>query len=71
MNDRIKKLLVQCTHPSLDGEFATSYVDQEKFAELIVRECLDILDDEDDGEIEGRSIRIARIRIKEQFGIKE
>ena len=42
-----------------------------KFAELIVRECLDILDDEDDGELAGRSVRIAAIRIKKHFGVEE
>lgn len=43
----------------------------EKFAELIVSECLDILDDEDDGGYEGRSVRIAAHRIKELFGVEE
>ena len=42
-----------------------------KFAELIVRECLDILDDEDDSELAGRSVRIAAIRIKKHFGVEE
>lgn len=39
MNERLKALLVQCTQESIDGQFANPYVDQEKFAELIVREC--------------------------------
>ena len=40
------------------------------FAKLIVEECLDILDDEDDGDLEGRSVRIAAIRIKKLFGVE-
>lgn len=43
----------------------------EKFAELIVKECLDILDDEDTGDIYGKSVRIAAIRITTHFGVEE
>jgi hypothetical protein len=43
---------------------------EKKFAELIVRECIDILDDEDDGELTGRSVRIAAIRIKKHFEVE-
>ena len=39
MNKRIRELLAQCTQESIDGPFASPYVDQEKFAELIVQEC--------------------------------
>lgn len=42
MNERLKALLVQCTQESIDGQFANPYVDQEKFAELIIKECADI-----------------------------
>ena len=44
MNERIRELLAQCTQESIDGPFATPYVDQEKFAELIVRQCLKFVD---------------------------
>ena len=47
-----------------DGELIFS---KEKFAELILEQCLDILDDEDDGGHDGRSVRIAAIRIKKHF----
>lgn len=40
----------------------------EKFAELIVKECLHIVDDEGAGE--GGCIR-AMIRIQEEFGVEE
>jgi hypothetical protein len=39
MNERIKELLAQCAQESIDGSFANRYVNQEKFAELIVGEC--------------------------------
>lgn len=38
MNERIKELAEQCWDRRLDG----LHFDQEKFAELIVQECLDI-----------------------------
>ena len=54
-----------------DGHISWHTQFNQKFAELIVRECLDILDDEDDGELAGRSVRIAAIRIKKHFGVEE
>ena len=41
-----------------------------KFAELIVRECLDIVEDEDDGSADTKSVRWAMIRIKKHFGVE-
>ena len=38
MNERIKELLLQAT--TLRGPFIRFKVDQEKFAELIVKECM-------------------------------
>ena len=43
----------------------------ELIAELIVEECLDILEDEDDGEIQGKGARLATLRIKKLFGVEE
>ena len=68
MNERIRELYIktlneECSNPAL--------VDIEKFAELIVRECLDILDDEDDTGYESRGVRIAAYRIKKHFGVEE
>lgn len=43
MNERIEKLLKQATindHWSIDeGRYLTDYLNEQKFAELIVREC--------------------------------
>ena len=41
-----------------------------KFGELIVRECLDIVEDEDDGSADTKSVRWAMIRIKKHFGVE-
>ena len=76
MNERIKQLwedndTIEVCYPEQGSPVSVSATTLEKFAELIVRECLDILDDEDDGELAGRSVRIAAIRIKKHFGVEE
>jgi hypothetical protein len=43
----------------------------ERFAELIVRECLDIVEGEDDGSADTKSVRLAMIRMKKHFGVEE
>lgn len=71
MNERIKELAEQAglgiifhlEEMGVDGE-----TELWKFAELIVRECLHIVDDEGAGE--GGCIR-AMIRIQEEFGVEE
>ena len=72
MNAKINDLIGQSyvTTQSQNGREVV-YFSQEKFAELIVRECLDILDDEDTGGPESRDVRIAAVRIKELFGVEE
>ena len=76
MNERIKQLwedndTIEVCYPEQGSPVSVSATTLEKFAELIVRECLDILDDEDDGELAGRSVRIAAIRIKQHFRVEE
>ena len=39
MNERIKALAAQCWDERLDG----MHFDQEKFAELVVRECVEVV----------------------------
>lgn len=68
MNEKIKELALQAGgshYPDVGGKTL------EKFAELVIQECLDILDDEDDCDADGRSVRIAAIRIKKLFGVEE
>ena len=75
MNERIKELAEQCHH-----RYSEHNIDLEKFAELIVRECVQvcepILDEpyEDmtefgKGLVEGQDVAIERI--KEHFGVEE
>ena len=68
MNERIKQLESQCWEPR---QYGPAWFNSTKFAELIVKECLDILDDEDTGGPESRDVRIAAVRIKELFGVEE
>ena len=65
MNERIKDLLKQATrelNPD-DREWVFFEVDQAKFAELIVRECCQKL--ENDGMVE------VAMEMKEHFGVEE
>ena len=66
MNQRIRELEKQCTtyhYGGLGTEF--EYFDKEKFAKLIVQECIDIAD-----EYDGVGITITE-KIKKHFGVKE
>jgi hypothetical protein len=76
MNERIKSLLVECgaelvkgTHNGRTGTAVNLLVGQmfdfEKFAELIVEECMNIAD-----EYDGVGSTIVS-RIKEHFGVEE
>ncbi len=66
MNKRIQELLAQCTQESIDGPFANPYVDQEKFAELIVRECCEVA--HCNFHVDG--VTLGSI-MKEHFGVEE
>jgi len=75
MNERIRALLSQCTHESIDGHFATPYVDQEKFAGLIVQECTRIiatqaLESLNIDLVEYNALVGASSQIKKHFGVK-
>jgi len=62
MNERIKELAEQCWDKRLDG----LHFDQEKFAELIVLECLDVIDEEVSGML---GVHVMK-KIAEHFGVK-
>jgi len=70
MNDRITLLALKASDPK------TGWLDRQKFAELIVKECLtfceyrgDRFDEYDSGMTE--RARIIRESIQEHFGVKE
>jgi hypothetical protein len=71
MNERIDNLIAECTSIYTDynfehGSFTVEYFDKEKFAELIVKECIGIVKqrwinpDED----------VIAEEIKQHFGVK-
>ena len=60
MNERIKLLAKQCWDERPEGQL---HFDSEKFAELIVRECCQKL--ENDGMVE------VAMELKEHFGVDE
>ena len=72
MNERIKELAEQAGfteggYESDEGPWIGPEFNKEKFAELIIKECLHIVDDEGAGE--GGCIR-AMIRIQDEFGVE-
>ena len=69
MNERIRELAEQATsYNNIDGWL----FDKQKFAELIVRECVSIAHPQlkDVGEW-AAGMRLAQKRIKEHFGVEE
>ena len=75
MNQRIRELRLQATlvetYTSHDGSVHEGKsVDLEKFAELIVRECINIAYEYDAPKMSGPGMIIAG-RIEEHFGVEE
>ena len=80
MNERIKEILVQCQHESIDGPEYPRWTDLEKFAELIVKECMDLALREQKryAEFPHRNLSECavtvsnfRLLMKDYFGVKE
>lgn len=82
MNARIQKLIGQCTfiyddlvYDGTDSYMKTTeYFDKEKFAELIVRECAGVCDDERDSTDSDFGKLVAEgcaLKIMERFGVEE
>jgi hypothetical protein len=71
MNERIRQLAEQARikdHWSIDeGRYLTNYLNEQKFAELIVRECARVYWRIDDGEIHGEYVNA----LKKHFGVEE
>ncbi len=73
MNERLKQLAEQAGIELPDSSAYNSHVYRnsvERFARSIVAECLDIVEDEDDGSVDTKSVRWAMIRIKKHFGVE-
>jgi hypothetical protein len=77
MNERIRELRRQATlvetYTSNDGSIHEGKsVDLEKFAELIVKECLTFVEPmPGSGDIDDLALEAAREGIKEHFGVEE
>ena len=79
MNDKIKQLAKQATIRKFDGtgtDMGKLVFDEQKFAELIVKECRDIVGKTRDQAIEDEwnvdeAMSTAMFNIEEHFGIEE
>ena len=66
MNDRIKELAKQCWNERWEGQL---HFDNEKFAELIVRECADLFEVEwGDEKLTGNDVGYV---VKKHFGVDQ
>jgi len=65
MNERIRELESQCWEPR---QYGPAWFDSEKFAELIVRECIDCLKPLSRNH---SMVGAAQDTIKEHFGVEE
>jgi hypothetical protein len=75
MNERIKQLMGKATTIEEHG-WGASYenFDREKFAKLIVAECLGIVDDAERGgsnDIWDNAVKFIRRDLREHFGVEE
>ena len=77
MNERIKQLIAEATtiEYGVDNGFDRVTFDKEKFAELIVRECVSVIQEElDSGQYSQpvhTGFRVSKNLIKQHFGVEE
>ena len=79
MNERIKQLAEQAGYTdayyeSDDGAFVPAEFDKEKFAELIVWDCIEAIDAKEytmGGDTEAMGMRFSINIIKKHFGVEE
>jgi len=71
MNERIRELWYQAVQPHTGDSWVEQTAFMEKFAELIVRECVEqVWYTREDG-INGNVSEVIKDRIKEHFGVEE
>ena len=70
MNERIKKLKEQATSYTWNGNDVTEELDEQKFAELIVKECMEIIE-LNTSQISKRGIGEIHTIVKKHFGVEE
>jgi hypothetical protein len=76
MNERIKQITGQVLDEIVPETWVALGYDkikeiQNRTAELIVRECLYIVEGEDDGSADTKSVRLVMLRMKKHFGVEE
>ena len=74
MNEQIRQLAIEAYEVCNKRTYGTVHSQEEfnqQFAELIVRECLEIVEDEDDGSQDTLAVRWAMHRIRKHFGVTE
>ena len=78
MNERIKELVDQCTEVLWrDGPYEREVFNKEKFAELLIRECMEVVENkcdntpDDDGFHMGEFCGVLMATIEEHFGVEE
>lgn len=70
MNERIRELWYQAVQPHTGDSWAEQTAFMEKFAELIVRECIEqVWYSREDG-INGNVSLVIKERIKQHFGVE-
>lgn len=84
MNKRIKELMAQAMEQKVSNNMAWEELNPEKFAELIIRECVDVIQKEvgmkykDGNNIDTEEFMgghyaasvLARVKIKQHFGVE-
>ena len=71
MNERIRELAEQAAMYVVDDEFSIYGKFAEKFAELIVRECIEQLNISNVPAPISAGLNLGRVAIKEHFGVRE
>lgn len=76
MNERIKELVKQCENTQTSyfdgrGNVTSTYFDREKFAELIIKECLEQVRDEIQYASDWQLADAVSNRVLEHFGVKQ
>lgn len=75
MNERIRELAEQAmiTIPAAEGSLSHTYFDKEKFAELIVAECMEVFSKDLPEPGDGRMLEVINrvCNVADHFGVEE
>ena len=71
MNERIRELWYQAVQPHTGDSWAEQTAFMEKFAELIVKECIAQCEKNAEHEWLGSGSKLSAFNIKQHFGVEE